>query len=530
MKLNMPKKIHGRVPILSAEAAVKYIPDEATLCVLGAGGGILEATTLITALAEKYKTTQTPRNLSLISPTGLGDRAERGISPLAQEGLVKWALCGHWGQSPRISELAEQNKIEAYNYPQGILTQTLRAAAAHQPGIVSNIGIGTFVDPRLQGGKLNEITKTDLIKLIEIEGQEFLFYKAIAPDIAFIRATTCDSEGYASFEDEVMYLDALVIAQAVHNNGGIVMMQVQKLVKKATLHPKTVRIPGYLVDIVVVDPDQTQLYGGAPVNRFISGDFVLDDSTDMVIPLNQRKLVARRALFEMRKGAVGNVGVGIADGIGLVAREEGCADEFVLTVETGPVGGITTQGVAFGANVNTRAIMDMTSQFDFYHGGGLDVCYLSFAEVDEGGNVGVHKFNGKIMGTGGFIDISATSKKIIFCGTLTAAGLKTEVKAGKISILQEGKIKKFVKAIPEITFSGKIALDRGLDVRYITERAVFKLEKDGLHLIEIAPGVDLEKDILSQMGFRPVVSKHVKLMNESLFHEGKMGFVLPEND
>lgn len=402
------------------------------------------------------------------------------------------------------------------------------AAAAHQPGIISDIGIGTFVDPRQQGGKLNEVTKEDLIKLVEFDNKEYLYYKAIAPDIAFIRATTCDSEGYATFEDEVMYLDALVIAQAVHNNGGIVMMQVQKMVKKATLHPKSVRIPGYLVDIVVVDPDQSQLYGGAPVNRFISGDFTLDDSTKLSLPLNQRKLVARRALFEMRKGAVGNVGVGIADGIGLVAREEGCADDFILTVETGPIGGITSQGIAFGANVNTRAILDMTSQFDFYHGGGLDVCYLSFAEVDQHGNVGVHKFNGKIMGTGGFIDISATSKKIIFCGTLTAGSLKTEIADGKLHIVQEGRVNKFIRELPEITFSGKIALERGLDVRYITERAVFTLKEDGLHLIEIAPGVDLQKDILDKMDFTPVISPELKLMDERLFIDAAMGFVLPE--
>ncbi len=437
MKPVKPPRINGRVPVLSAQEAVNYIPDEATLCVLGAGGGILEATTLITALADKYKQTQTPRNLSIISPTGLGDRADRGISPLAQEGLVKWALCGHWGQSPRISDLAEQNKIIAYNYPQGVLTQTLRAAAAHQPGIISDIGIGTFVDPRQQGGKLNEVTKEDLIKLVEFDNKEYLYYKAIAPDIAFIRATTCDSEGYATFEDEVMYLDALVIAQAVHNNGGIVMMQVQKMVKKATLHPKSVRIPG-------------------------------------------------------------------------------------------PIGGITSQGIAFGANVNTRAILDMTSQFDFYHGGGLDVCYLSFAEVDQHGNVGVHKFNGKIMGTGGFIDISATSKKIVFCGTLTAGSLKTEITDGKLNIVQEGRVKKFIRELPEITFSGKIALERGLDVRYITERAVFTLKEDGLHLIEIAPGVDLQKDILDKMDFTPVISPELKLMDERLFIDAAMGFVLPE--
>ncbi|MDZ9370678.1 hypothetical protein SNB06_03870, partial [Escherichia coli] len=233
-------------------------------------------------------------------------------------------------------------------------------------------------------------------------------------------------------------------------------------------------------------------------------------------------------LFEMRKGAVGNVGVGIADGIGLVAREEGCADDFILTVETGPIGGITSQGIAFGANVNTRAILDMTSQFDFYHGGGLDVCYLSFAEVDQHGNVGVHKFNGKIMGTGGFIDISATSKKIVFCGTLTAGSLKTEIADGKLNIVQEGRVKKFIRELPEITFSGKIALERGLDVRYITERAVFTLKEDGLHLIEIAPGVDLQKDILDKMDFTPVISPELKLMDERLFIDAAMGFVLPE--
>ena len=528
MEFKKPVRKNGRVPVMSAQEAVSYIPDEATLCVLGAGGGILEATTLICALAQRYKTTQSPRNLNLISPTGLGDRADRGISPLAQEGLVKWALCGHWGQSPRISELAEQNKIQAYNYPQGILTQTLRASAAHQPGILSDIGIGTFVDPRQQGGKLNDVTKEELIKLVQIEGKEYLYYKTISPNVAFIRATTCDSEGYATMEDEVMYLDILAMAQAVHNNGGIVIMQVQKMVKKATLHPKNVRVPGYLVDIVVVDPEQTQLYGGAPVNRFISGDFVMDDDAKMDIPLDQRKLIARRSLFEMKKGAVGNVGVGVADGIGLVAREEGCAEQFILTVETGPVGGITTRGIAFGANVNNRAIMDMPAQFDFYHGGGLDVCYLSFAEVDQQGNVGVHKFNGKIMGTGGFLDISASSKKIIFCGTLTASGLKTHVGEGKIQILNEGKIKKFIKKLPEITFSAKAALDKNLEVLYVTERAVFKLERDGLHLIEIAPGVDLQKDILEHMDFKPTVSPNLKTMDERMFWDKPMGITLPE--
>jgi acetate CoA-transferase len=524
-----PKRINGRVPVLSAEDAVSYIPDGAAVCVLGAGGGILEATSLINALADRYKTTQTPKDLFLISPTGLGDRAERGISPLGQEGLIKTALCGHWGQSPGVAKLAEQNKIKAYNYPQGVLSQSLRAAAAHQPGILSDIGIGTFIDPRHQGGKLNEVTTEDLISLQVIDGKEYLYYKVIRPDVCFIRATTCDSEGYATMEDEVMYLDILAQAQAVHNNGGLVMLQVQKMVKKGTLHPKAVKVPGYLVDIVVVVPDQPQLYGSTQPNRFISGDYIVDDNTEIKIPLDQRKVVARRALFEMTKNAVGNVGVGIADGIGLVAREEGCDEDFVLTVETGPVGGITTRGVSFGANVNTRAVLDMPSQFDFYHGGGLDICYISFAEVDQEGNVCVHKFNGKIMGTGGFVDISATAKKVVFCGTLTAGGLKTSVGNGNIKIDSEGKINKFIKQVPEITFSGKTALERGMDVIYIAERAVFKLEKDGLHLIEIAPGIDLERDVLAHMEFSPIVEKNLKVMDSRLFTDAVMGFELPES-
>lgn len=523
--LKRPSKIGGKVAVLSAQQAIDLIPNEAAVAIMGAGGGITEPTELINALAKKYETTQTPKDLTLIHTTGLGDRAEKGMSPLAQEGLSKTVIGGHWGQSPRMSELAEKNLIQAYNFPMGVMAQLFRAAAAHQPGLLTEIGMGTFIDPRHQGGRLNEVTTKDLIKLVEIEGKEWLFYPALYPDVAFLRGTTADTEGYISMEDEVLYLDALATAQAVHNNGGIVIFQVQRIVKAGTLHPRQVKIPGYLVDALVVVADQPQLYG-APVNRFISGDYIVDPGTTMPIPLNQRKLVARRALFEVKKGYVGNVGVGIADGIGLVAREEGVDEQFSLTVETGAVGGITSQGVAFGANVNTRALLDMPAQFDFYHGGGLDVCYLSFAEVDEQGNVNVHKFNGKIMGTGGFVDIHQTSKKVIFCGTLTAGSLKTDIKDGKLHITQEGKFKKLVKSLPEITFSGKLAAQKGQEVYYITERAVFKLEKDGLHLIEIAPGVDLQKDVLDKMEFAPVVAKDLKLMDARLFLDQPMGLIL----
>lgn len=527
MTLKRPARIDNKVAILSAKEAIDLIPNEASVAILGAGGGITEPTELINALADKYRETQSPKDLTLIHTTGLGDRAAKGMSPLGQKGLSKVVIGGHWGQSPGMCEMAEQNLIQAYNFPMGVMAQLFRSAAAHHPGILTEIGMGTFIDPRQQGGKLNEVTKKDLIKLVEVNDKEWLFYPALYPDVVFLRGTTADTEGYISMEDEVLYLDALAMAQATHNNGGIVIMQVQRVVKAGSLHPRKVRIPGYLVDALVVVPDQPQLYG-APVNRFISGDYIVDPGTPMTIPLDQRKLVARRALFEVRKGSVGNVGVGIADGIGLVAREEGVDEQFTLTVETGAVGGITSQGVAFGANVNTRALLDMPAQFDFYHGGGLDVCYLSFAEVDEEGNVNVHKFNGKVMGTGGFVDIHQTSKKVVFCGTLTAGSLKTEIKNGQLSITQEGKFKKFVKKLPEITFSGKLAAQKGQEIYYITERAVFKLEKDGLHLIEIAPGVDLQKDILDKMEFTPVVSKGVKQMDKRLFIDQPMGIVLPE--
>ena len=528
MNIKRPKRIGNRVPVMSAPEAVQLIPNEASVAVVGAGGGILEPNTLIAALSQRYDAEQLPKDLTLVFTTGLGDRAERGICPIAKEGMVKRGIGGHWGQSPRISELAEQNKIEAYNFPQGIIAQLFRASAAHQPGLLSQIGIGTFADPRNQGCKLNEVTKEELVKLMTINGEEYIFYPTIGVDVCFLRATTCDTEGYASMEDEVLYLDALQIAQAVHNNGGIVMLQVQKMVKAGTLHPRQVKIPGYLVDVVVVDPDQQQLYDQPQPNRFVSGDYTLDADAPTNFPLNQRKLVARRALLEVKRGNVGNVGVGIADGIGLVAMEEGCHEDFILTVETGAVGGITTQGVAFGANVNTRAMLDMPAQFDFYHGGGLDVCYVSFAEVDSMGNVGVHKFNGKIMGTGGFVDICTNAKKVAFCGTLTAGGLKTDISGGKLNIVNEGRFKKFIKKLPEITFSAEAAAAKGQEVLYITERAIFHLEKGGLVLTEVAPGVDVEKDVLAHIEFRPRVASDLKLMDPRLFRPEKMGVVLPE--
>ncbi|MBP1926477.1 acetate CoA-transferase [Sedimentibacter acidaminivorans] len=511
----------NRASVLTADEVVKYIPDNATVGFCGAGGGLTEATTVIEALAKRYRETQEPKSLTYYHSTGLGDRADRGMSPLAQKGMVKRVIGGHWGQSPRLAEMAERNEIEAYNFPQGVVAQLLRTAAAGQPGILTHVGLGTFTDPRQQGGKLNERTKENLIKIMEVNGKEYLFYPAIPIDVAIIRGTTSDTEGYISMEDEIAYLDALALAQAAHNNGGIVIAQVQKLVKARTLHPKNIRIPGFLVDALVVVPEQPQLYSGS-INRFMSGDYVMDPGEVIPLPLNERKVIARRALMEVKTGNVGNVGVGIADGIGVVAREEGVSEEFTLTVETGPIGGVSAQGIFFGASVNMQAMLDMPAQFDFYDGGGLDVCFLSFAELDQSGNVNVHKFNGKIMGTGGFVNICQNTKKVIFCGTLTAGGLKVAVEDGKVVIKQEGKFEKMIPQVQEITFNGSDAIKRGQEVLYITERAVFRLTEKGMMLCEIAPSMDVEKDILSKMGFIPIISSDLKEMDQRLFIDSPM--------
>lgn len=518
--MKKPERNGTRIQIMTAQEAAGLIEDGDTLAICGAGGGIGDPAVLIDALKERHETSGRPCDLTLWHASGLGDRADRGMSPLARKGLVKRVIGGHWGQSPRLAEMAEREEIEAYNFPQGVMAQLVRSSAAGHPGLLSHVGLGTFVDPRQSGGRLNDTTKEELIRLMEIDGKEWLFYPAIPLDVCFVRVTTVDEDGYASMEDEITYMDSLATVQAVHNNGGLVILQAKRLVRAGSLHPRQVKIPGYLVDAAVIVPDQEQLYNGS--DRFFAGDYTAVEKETQPLPLDHRKVVARRALMEIAPGNVGNVGVGIADGIGLVAREEGVGEEFTLTVETGPCGGATAQGIFFGASVNSRALMDMPSQFDFYDGGGLEVAFLSFAELDEKGNVNVHKFNGKIVGTGGFVNICAGSKKVVLCGTLRAGGLKTEVGNGKITISQEGRFEKMIPQCSEITFCGEQALKQGQEVVFITERAVFRLTPQGIVLTEVAPGVDIQKDIISQMGFEPVISDELKLMDERIFREEKM--------
>ena len=517
----MQKRNGTRVKQVTADQAIELIPSGATLAICGAGGGVVEPTALIQALERRFVNTQQPRDLTFYHTTGMGDRGERGMSVLAKPGLVRRVIGGHWAQSPRLADMAENNEIEGYNLPQGVMSQLLRAAAAKQPGLLTRVGIGTFIDPRQTGGKLNARTTQDLVKLMEIDGEECLFYKTVPIDVAFIRGTTADTDGYISMEDEICYVDTLAMAQAAHNNGGLVICQVEKIVKARTLHPRSVRIPGFLVDALVVVPQQSQLYTGT--SRFFSGDFIMEVGEVVPLPLTERKLVARRALMEIGPGDVGNVGVGIADGIGVVAREEGIDEDFTLTVETGAVGGVGAQGIFFGATANMQALMDMPSQFDFYDGGGLNTSFLSFAEFDQVGNVNVHRFNGKIAGTGGFIEISQNSRKVVFCGTLTAGGLKVSFADGKLKIDNEGKFRKLIAQVPEVTFNGTDAVRRGQEVVFVTERAVFRLTPQGIELCEAAPGIDIERDILAHMGFRPKMASTIKDMDPRMFRPETMG-------
>lgn len=508
----------NKVPVMTAEEAIKLVPSNAVVSFLGAGGGIVEPTALINALAERFEREQAPRDLTLWHPAGLGDRGEKGMSVLAKPGLIKRSIGSHYGQSPRIADMADRNEIEAYCFPMGVMTKLACAAAAGQPGVLTKTGIGTYMDPRKTGGKLNPKTTEDLIKVMDIDGEEYLFYKTVRPDVALIRGSTADEEGFITMEDEIVFLDILAAAQAAKNNGGIVIAQVQKLVKKGSLHPKDVRVPGYLVDALVVVPDQQQLYG-APINRYMSGDYTQVEGDVQIVPLDQRKVIARRALMEVKPGDIGNVGVGISDGVGKIAAEEGVSEEFTLTVEQGSVGGISAQGIFFGANVNSKAVIDMPSMFDFYDGGGLDICFLSFAELDRHGNVNVSRFNNKVMGVGGFINISANSKKVVFSGTFTAGGLKTAVEGGRIRIVSEGRFTKLRDEVEEISFSGENAVRTGQDIIYLTERASFRLTKGGVELFEIAEGMDLEKDILAHMEFRPLIAKDLKTMDPRLFRD-----------
>ena len=513
--------------IMSAREAIEsYIHDGMSLGFSGFLGSA-HAEEVTKQIGESFLETGHPQNLTILYAAGQGDGAQLGLNHLGEEGLLRRVIGGHWGLVPRLQKLALENKLAAYNLPQGVISHLFREIAAGRPGVLTHVGLKTFVDPRLEGGKLNDAAREsgDLVELLQIGGEEKLLYKAVPVDIAVIRATYADTAGNCTMEHEGVTTEALSIAQAAKNSGGKVIVQVKKVVEYGTLDPRLVKIPGIYVDAVVVASDENhkQTYG-TYYNPAYSGECRVPVDSLAPMALDERKIIARRAVMELVPNAVVNLGIGMPEGVASVAAEEGLQG-MVLTTESGTIGGIPAGGKDFGVTTNADCILDEPYQFDFYDGGGLDVAFLGLAQMDRAGNINVSKFGPKIAGCGGFINITQNARKVVYCGTFKAGGLKLGVSNGELQILSEGKVKKLIDQVEQVTFSGEYSKDNGQQVLYITERAVFKLTDQGVELTEIAPGVDLERDILAQMDFVPVM-KDVKLMDQRIFQNQLMGLQL----
>jgi len=501
--------------MLTADEAVRLVRSGSTLAVEGSGGGVVEPTALLEAMGARSAGGE-PRDLTLFFCAGIGDKKGSGLDHLARPGLVRRAIGGHFGMNPGLTALVAGGQIEAFNFPQGVLAQMYREVAAGRPGVLTRVGLGTFCDPRLQGGRLSAGPTENLVSVLELDGREWLLYRAVPIDCAFIRATTSDQRGNLTMEHEVASLSVLALAMACHNSGGTVIAQVERVAASHALKARDVVVPGHLVDVVVVAAGQRQTIAGR-YEPGLSGELRAPVEAIPALPGNERTVIARRAAAEVAPGAVVNVGVGMADGVPAVLLEEGRLEDVVLTVEQGLSGGVPAQGVIFGSVWNPDSVIDAPSQFDFFDGGGLDVACLGFAEIGRDGSVNASRVGDTVFGAGGFINISQSAHRVVFCGTLTAGGLATRVGRGRIVIEREGRHRKLVTRVQHMTFSAAQARARGQRVMYVTERAVFELAENGLVLTEIAPGLDLERDVLAHMDFRPAVADPLRTMDPSLF-------------
>ncbi len=509
--------------VITAENAAKLVDDGDTLLIGGSGAGHSVPDRLIEAIGQRFAAESHPRDLTTVHPVGLGDRASRGIAHLARPGLLKRVVCGTLVDSPPVEKMAAANEIEAYTLPQGCLAQLTREMAAGRPGLTTHVGLGTFVDPRHGGGRQSAKATEDLIDLVQVEGRDYLRFKPFHIDVALIRGTTADEDGNITMEHEAVFGEMLSMAQAARNAGGIVIAQVKRLANRGTLPPKQVKVPGMLVDFIVVAPEQTQTYFTAHDPAY-AGELKVPLSELAKLSFSPRKVIARRAALELFPNAICNLGSGVSTGIASIAAEEGALDAVVLTNEQGLIGGAPATGNEPGAGRNYHAMIDQPYQFDFYDGGGLELAFLSFAEVDENCNVNVSRFGTRIVGPGGFINISQNAKTIVFSGTFTSGGLEIDWPDGKTRITREGREKKFVRSVEQITYSGELANRNGQRALYVTERAVFRRNEHGrLELIETAPGIDIERDILALMDFKPDISPALKEMDPRIFQPRPMG-------
>lgn len=508
--------------LIQVEEAVRLIRDRATVMVGGSGAGHAVPQRFIDALARVYREEGHPRDLTTVRVVGIGDFAERGFSQLALPGLMRRTIGSNIGNEPALGEMVARGEIEGYSFPQGVVSQLCREIAAGRPGLLTVVGLQTYVDPRLGGGKQGPAGE-DLVEVVELAGREWLFFPAFPIDVAVIRGWVIDEDGNLSMGGEAITGEMLAMAMAAHNSGGLVIAQAKRLAARGELVPRTVTVPGALIDYAYLDPAQTQTYltDFSPYYAGLQRGHPAHLSE--VVLLDVRKVIARRALLEFSPGDICNLGFGISQSIGAISAEEGISDLLTLTVEQGLFGGIPAGGAEGGAGVDYQALIDQPAMFDFYDGGGLDIASLSFAEVDAVGNVNVHAFPGRLRGPGGFPNISALTPKLCFVGTFTTGGLQVEVRQGRVSISREGSVSKFVPRVREVSFSGEMARRRGQQVRYITERAVFSLDDAGITLLEVAEGIDPEKQVLGLMGFRPKVADPVVTIDRRVFAEGSMG-------
>ncbi|MGH6815497.1 MAG: acyl CoA:acetate/3-ketoacid CoA transferase, partial [Hyphomicrobiaceae bacterium] len=484
---------------------------------IGGGGGLVEASCLHEAVEKRFLATSHPRGLTVIHSLGIGDRKSRGMNRFAHEGMVKRVIGGHWVWSPRMQQLAKDEKIEAYVLPGGVAMQLFREIGAGRPGLFTHVGLGTFVDPRIEGGRMNKAAKEDLVEVAIIDGRELLRYKPFPINVALIRGSFADAHGNVSLDQEPANVDIYAAALAAHNSGGKVIVQVRTAVEVGSLPARAVRVPGAIVDAVVVDPLQSMGYD-VVYDPTMSGEIRGPARLATPQPFTVRRLIARRAAEELVEGAVLNYGFGIPDSVARIIAERGHLDRYYQTIEHGTYGGELLAGTLFGYARNPTAMIDGPSQFDFYSGGGLDIAFLGFGEIDRSGNVNVSKLGGVTVGPGGFIDIAQNAKKVVFCGTFDTKGTALEIGNGRLSIVRHGEIGKLVADVEQITFSGREALKRGQQVVYVTERAVFRLTEQGLALTEVAPGIDLRRDVIERMAFAPHVPRNPTLMAAAHFN------------